>query len=178
MEDWQSIVKENSPAVWRTAYRILGNEADASDCYQETFIAALEAARREPVRKWAAFLCRIATNQALDQLRRRVRQISRSDGPADWNQIASREAGPAEKAGYAELGEHLRQALTQLNPEQAEVFCLAALEGQSYREIAAQVKKTTSEVGVLLHRARTQLRELLSNFVSEESKNEVRHDRR
>ncbi|MCK5172149.1 MAG: hypothetical protein KAR47_02090 [Planctomycetes bacterium] len=40
VEDWQSIVEEYGSRVWRTAYRLLGNDADASDCFQETFLSA------------------------------------------------------------------------------------------------------------------------------------------
>jgi len=31
--DWQLIVNEQGPLVWQTAYRLLGNEADAADCF-------------------------------------------------------------------------------------------------------------------------------------------------
>ena len=60
-------------AVWRTAYRLLGNRADADECFQEAFLAALEVSRREPVRDWGALLRRLAAARALDRLRRRYR---------------------------------------------------------------------------------------------------------
>ena len=39
--DWPAIVREHGPLVWRTALRILGDDSEAADCYQETFISAL-----------------------------------------------------------------------------------------------------------------------------------------
>ena len=52
MIDWERIVREAGPGVWRTARRLLGNRADAEEVWQETFAAALELSRRtrEPVR--------------------------------------------------------------------------------------------------------------------------------
>ena len=53
MTDWEGIVRDEGPAVWRTAQRLLGNAADADECFQETFAAAVELVRRktEPVRQ-------------------------------------------------------------------------------------------------------------------------------
>jgi hypothetical protein len=38
MTDWSQVVQEHGPLVWRTAYRLLGNEADAADCFQRAFV--------------------------------------------------------------------------------------------------------------------------------------------
>jgi RNA polymerase sigma-70 factor (ECF subfamily) len=68
---------------------------------------------------------------------------------------------PSRIAEAAELGEHLRDALARLDARQAEVFCLACLEGFDYRQIAAQLGVTINHVGVLLNRAKSSLRERL-----------------
>lgn len=60
-----------------------------------------------------------------------------------------------------ELAEHLRKALSTLDPRQAQVFCLACLEELSYREIAEQLDVTVNHVGVLLSRARSSLQKRL-----------------
>ena len=57
--------------------------------------------------------------------------------------------------------ERLRLALAQLDARQAEVFCLARIEGMSYGEIAERLTLSVSNVGVLLNRARTALRRRL-----------------
>ena len=77
MQDWQTIVTEYGPLVWRTAYRLLANHADAADCFQETFLAALELSRRQPVRNMSGLLVRLATTRAIDRLRQRGRQEHR-----------------------------------------------------------------------------------------------------
>jgi RNA polymerase sigma-70 factor, ECF subfamily len=87
MPDWQEILSREGPAVWRTAYRILGNQADADECFQEAFLAALEVSRREHVAHWRALLQRLATARAVDRLRERVRRRSREQA-ADMSAVA------------------------------------------------------------------------------------------
>ena len=52
------------------AYRMLGNDAGATDCFQERFIAALNFAGRERIENWPELLKKIATMQALQLLRK------------------------------------------------------------------------------------------------------------
>jgi len=59
MPDWQSIVSQDGPAAWRTAYRLLGNRADADECFQETCLAALAVSRREVVHNWRGLFLRL-----------------------------------------------------------------------------------------------------------------------
>jgi RNA polymerase sigma-70 factor (ECF subfamily) len=161
MPDWDEIVRRDGPAVWRTAYRLLNNAADADECFQEVFVAALEVARREQVKNWRALLLRLAAARAVDRLRERCRRRSRQQ-TADWNELAGNEPQPSQGAEDAELAQRLRDALAQIPAQQAEVFCLHSLEGWSYQEIAEQLSLTLNTVGVLLHRARKRLRELLA----------------
>ena len=162
MPDWQEIVSRHSPTVWRTAYRLLGNRAEAADCLQETFLAALEISRRQKVRNWPGLLIRLCTYRALDELRRRLRRTQQLNGLAKWATVPSSNPGPVELTQAAELSARLRLALTQLPAQQAEVFCMRFLEDLTYRDIARQLGIKTSAVSVLLHRARLRLRELLS----------------
>jgi RNA polymerase sigma-70 factor, ECF subfamily len=159
MPDWQEIIDRDGKAVWQTAYRIVGNRADADECFQEAFLAALEVSRREEVRNWRALLQRLATARAVDRLRSRYRQGSQQR-PDDWDALP----GPAPTASQivedSELADWLASALASLPLQQAEVFCLHCREDWSYREIAQHLAITVDSVGVLLHRARKQLRAL------------------
>ena len=161
MTDWTTIVDQHGQLVWATAWRLLGNPADALDCYQETFLEAVKVARREPVDNWGALLRHLATARALDSLRARCRRRNRTDPRADPAALASCAAGPGQEAEADELAERLRVALAQLPHDQAEVFCLSCMDKLSYREIGERLTLTTNAVGVLLHRARQRLRELL-----------------
>jgi RNA polymerase sigma-70 factor, ECF subfamily len=161
MPDWPQIVEQHGPMVWRTAYRLLNSDADAADCFQRAFLSALELERKEGIRNWPALLKRLATARALESVRRRCRESNRLTGLVDNTIIDRKEVGPAKAAEASELAEHLREALAALDCRQAQIFCLACLDELSYQEIAEQLGITVSHVGVLLNRARAELRERL-----------------
>ncbi|MCH8044681.1 MAG: sigma-70 family RNA polymerase sigma factor [Planctomycetes bacterium] len=173
MTDWQAVVGRHAGGMWQTAYRLLNNHDDAADCVQDALLAALQIARREPVRNWAALLSRLVTCRALDRLRRRMRRAAVEDTPLDWAEVASDDAGPVQQAQAAELADRLCGALTELPQQQAEVFCLRYFSRLSYRAIARQLDLRPSAVGVVLHRARGRLQELLEPVVSEEKNHET-----
>ncbi|NLF33093.1 MAG: sigma-70 family RNA polymerase sigma factor [Planctomycetes bacterium] len=162
MADWPSIVEMHAGGVWRTAYRLVGNDADAADCVQEAFVAALAVSRRQSVENWPALLGRLVTCRALDLLRRRVRHRRRHEELACWDGVACPSAGPERHAEAAELSARLRDALGKLPSRQAEIFCLRFLNELSYEDIARQLGMKPSAVGVALHRARRRLRGLLT----------------
>ena len=161
MEDWDGIVTREGPAVWRTVYRLLGNRADADECFQETFLGALQLAQKQPLRDARAILQRMATLRAVDRLRRRYRQRDREES-ADWENHPGTAVSPTDVAEAAELSEQLRAALAELAPKQAQAFCLFSLEGWNYQQIAAHLETSVDAVGVLLHRARAKLRARLA----------------
>src|SRR5262245_30732753 len=117
MTNWPEIVSLHGPLVWRTAGRLLTNEADASDCFQRTFVSALEFAREKPVRNWPALLRRIAIARAMEQLRDRYRRSVRQ---ADWpSPIADESAlDPSASLEAAELADQMRQALAKIDQRQ------------------------------------------------------------
>ena len=161
MMDWSQLVQKHGPVVWRTVYRLLGNEADASDCFQNTFVSAVQLSRTQAVRNWPGLLRRMATTSALERLRRRYRESGRLTAFSDGSALDAIEVEPAQAAQDSEFAEDLRVALTRLDERQAHVFCLACVEDLSYREIAGQIGVTVNHVGVLLNRAKSRLRELL-----------------
>jgi len=167
MTDWPTLVREQGPNIWRIAYRMLGNHADAADCVQDTFAAALALSRREAVTSWPGLLRHLVTRNGLDRLRRRYRE--RTDGLHLSADIAAVAAGPLENAEAVELASCLRLALVRLPQQEAEVFYLRCLEDMTYQEIATHLGLEVNAVGVALHRARARLRELLAGFLTERS---------
>jgi RNA polymerase sigma-70 factor (ECF subfamily) len=161
MVDWNEVIRHEGPAVWRIAYRLLRNEADADECFQETFLAAFEVWNRQPVRNWPALLHRLATSRAIDRIRKQVRR-RQTEVPADFTLAASTAGDPVDHAEANELAGALRYAVGQLPERQAEVFCLHELSAWSHQQIAEQLGITANAVGVILHRARQKLAELLN----------------
>jgi RNA polymerase sigma-70 factor (ECF subfamily) len=160
MIDWDDVMRREGSAVWRTAYRILRNEADADECFQETFLAALEVANRQPIRNWPALLQRIATNRAIDRLQKQMRRRRREE-VVDVAQAAGPAIDPTQRAEAEELSAALRWALAQLPPRNAAAFCLHELGDWSYQQLAEQLGTSAGAVGVMLHRTRQKLQELM-----------------
>jgi RNA polymerase sigma factor (sigma-70 family) len=171
MTNWDTIVANDGPMVWRTLWRLLANRADVEECFQETFVVALKLSRRESIDSWPALLCRLATARGMDRLRKRYRQVDRlpihadDQSPTDRSRAgaAATHADPAALAIAAELSDRLREALAKLPERQAELFYLHALCGWSHREIGERTDMTENAVGVAIHRARQRLRELFGN---------------
>jgi RNA polymerase sigma-70 factor, ECF subfamily len=169
MMNWDAIVANDGPMVWRTLWRLLANRADVEECFQETFLAALTLSHRETVECWPAVLCSLATARGMDRLRKRYRRgdhpqncgLGSSDGRLAG--ATSTDAGPVEHAVARELSARLRAALAQLPEKQAEVFYLHALCGWSHREVGQRMGTTENAVGVMIHRVRQRLRELLGD---------------
>jgi RNA polymerase sigma-70 factor (ECF subfamily) len=173
--DWDAIVRDHGPAVWRTARRLLGNRADAEECFQETFVDAVELVQRtnEPVRHWSALLVRLATARSVDRLRQRVRRSSREEAGETELSIDRRiNSPPPDVAEAAEMSQRLRDALTHLPAKQSDVFCLHCLEGWSYREIAEHLGISEEDVGVSLHRARAALKERIATILGSDANSE------
>lgn len=169
--DWQAIVARHGPVVWQTAYRLLGNRADAADCFQETFLAALEISRREPVRRISGLLVRLATTRAIDRLRQRTRQDQYQACGSDPACSGRHDGDPADHAEINELTHRLRKAIAELPPREAKAFCLRYFSELSYREVARELDIRPNATGVLLHRAKARLREILNS--EELQENEV-----
>lgn len=157
--DWQKIIKKHGPSVWKTAYRLLGDSTDTADCFQETFICALEVSHRQHVRNFSALLVRLATSRAIDRLRRRFSSQQVRIDSADLTTRPSTNPGPAQEAQNHELSERLRKSLSELPAQQAQAFCLRYLNDMSYRQIAKELDIKKSATAVLLHRAKRKLRD-------------------
>lgn len=160
MPDWEEILRRDGPAAWRTAYRLTGNRADADECLQEALVVAVGiAARGGPVLEGPAPAPR--DGPGIDRLRKRRRRGA-FEPVADWDALGGSSPSPVDSAEEAELAGSLRAALGRIPPKQAEAFTLHALEGWSYGEVAEHLGATVDAVGVLLHRARARLRQLLA----------------
>src|SRR5271166_6943731 len=164
MTDWEAVVGQHVEIVRRTVYRLVGNDADAWDCVQETFLEAVRIDRREPVHDWPALLRHLATARALDLLRMRSRQRCRCSAEADLAQAISREPNPSGHAEASELADRLRAAVGQLPRRQAQVFCLTCFEQMTSEEVGQRLGISPTAARMLLSRARRRLQRLLEPF--------------
>lgn len=143
--------------VYRYAFAVLGNHADAEDVVQTTFLNAYRALEQgvRP-RKPSSWLLTIASNaikQRFRQEQSRPRQVELDDRIADT--ATGDEEGPS-------VGE-LLTALSKIPPQQRQAIVLREFEGRSYAEIAEILGVTTSALETLLFRARRSLTEELQH---------------
>jgi RNA polymerase sigma-70 factor (ECF subfamily) len=133
--------------VFRTAYRITGNSADAEDVLQAVFLRLLRRdPSAEPLEDPQSYLRRSAINASLDIVR--ARQQAKS---------VPLEESPPGPDDQRELKDSLRRAMAALNPRSAEIFALRFFEGYTNPEIARILRMSQVHVAVLLHRTRKQL---------------------
>lgn len=164
MVDWPGIIRDHGPLVWRIAHRLLHRDADVADCFQQTFLSAVQLSAGTTVRNWRGVLARIATARSLDLLRGRHRESHRLQSLHDNAPDDRALPDPSDLASGGELAAALRMALSEIDAQQAETFCLVCLEGLSNREAATALGVTANHAGVLLHRARAALRDRLMAF--------------
>ena len=164
MTDWPEIMAKHGGIVWKTVCRLVGDDADSRDCFQESFVAALEFSRKHTVRNWPGLLKRLATVRALDCLRKRLGIAAMPLIDRGIAEPSSPVRSPSSFAEEKELFDELRAALSVMPPDQAEACCLRYLENMSYQQISDQLDVTVNYVGVLLHRAKSALQVQLAAF--------------
>ena len=139
--------------------RVTGHPEDALDATQEALIAVTRGLHRYDGRSlFTTWLYRVATNAALDELRRRKRHATLAAEPADDA------ARPAEDhADLALRRAAVQAALATLSPRDREVVALRFHAGLETAEVADVLGVSRSNAATLLHRAMTKLREALDD---------------
>lgn len=159
-EGLEEVYVAHHARMFRAAYRVTGNSADAEDVLQTVFLR-LAKAGAGTIANVESYLHRAAVNAALDLLR--ARRATRSV-PIDEAAGVSARSSARETP---QLREKLRQAVAQLHPTAAEMFALRYFEDTENAEIAQLLGTTPGVVAVTLHRARTRLQELLRSEMGE-----------
>ncbi len=148
-EAFELIVAAKGEPMFRTALAILGNEADARDATQETFVASWrQLGRLRDFDRFDAWIGRILINECRMALRhrRRVREVPIPDSPSDRAAVA-----PAADATDFDA------AFNRLSVDQRSILVLHHLHGYGVREIGAWLGIPTGTVKWRLSRARAAL---------------------
>ena len=151
---FEGMYRRHVPSIYRYTLAVLGNEADAEDATQQTFLSAYKAWERgERPQRPHNWLITIAHNVCRQRFRERARRPAEVRLESD--ELPSPEVDPL--LGATEI----RSALEQLAFNQRAALVMRELGGTSYRDIAAALGITESAVETLLFRARRALREQL-----------------
>jgi RNA polymerase sigma-70 factor (ECF subfamily) len=171
-----SLVRRHEARVVRLAARLLGDADAALDAAQEAFVKAWRALPRfQGESRFSTWLVRIVINQCRNDLRRRrtvkhTRPLS-LDAPAAGDGsvadgVAGRSPDPFAVARGREVERALGAALSRLDPEAREVVWLRDAEDLSYEDIAEVLGVPVGTVRSRLHRARADLRRLMSGVLA------------
>src|SRR5215211_5835762 len=159
---WDEVVRTHSARVYRLAFRLTGNRADAEDLTQEVFVRVFRALDNYRPGTFEGWLHRITTNLFLDLARRRAR-IRFEALPEDAERVPGRERSPEQVYHDDNLDGDVQRALDALPPDFRAAVVLCDIEGLSYEEIAATLGIKLGTVRSRIHRGRTLLREALAH---------------
>jgi RNA polymerase sigma-70 factor (ECF subfamily) len=178
---YRRLVERHSANVYNVALKLLGDEQEAEDVLQETFLNAFRAIDRfEERSSLSTWLYRIAYNASLMRLRKRGQMTTFSlDRPpgeqdesewtvsrhlTDWSTI------PDDQLLTAEAREEMDRAIAELPETLRSTFVLRDIQGLSGAETAEILGITVQAVKNRLHRARLRLRDRLSDYFAERIK--------
>jgi RNA polymerase sigma-70 factor (ECF subfamily) len=152
-----------SPLLLRALRRQIGNEADAAEIVQQTFLQ-MHRARNDfdTGRRLRPWLMTIAFNLRREHFRRRGR---RPEAPLEVEPTAPDRGDPVERAGEAS---RLRAALATLPAGQREVIEMHWLDELSFPEVAEITGLTVSAVKVRAHRGYKLLRQALETVTGDD----------
>lgn len=170
------LVERHSKPIFRVAYRMTGNEHDADDVVQETFLRAYRTLDRfEERANFSTWLHRIAVNCSLDLLRARGRHDRHYGGDPEEAEMTgaarSDAALPDRLLLSAELQAHVSKAMERLTGNERTAFVLRHFEGMPVEEIGKTLGIQVNAAKHTIFRAVRKLRESLEPFVRSTSCN-------
>ena len=157
MPSWGELVAEHADSVYRLAFRLSGNQHDAEDLTQETFMRVFRSLKNYQPGTFEGWLHRITTNLFLDMVRHRGK-IRMEALPEDYERVPGNDMTPEQAYTVANLDPALQEALDDLSPDFRVAVILCDVVGLSYDEIAETLGVKMGTVRSRIHRGRTQLR--------------------
>jgi RNA polymerase sigma-70 factor, ECF subfamily len=179
-EKFGQILSSGLPSLYRGAYRLLGNAADAEDAVQDALLAAythLDQFRGQS--KMSTWLVAIVHNSARMQLRRRLRHVhipldeptGELEEHSTLQRLPDRRPSPEDDCRNTELSRRLTHCQSQLTPTLRKAFQLREIDGLSIRETARVLGVPLGTVKAQSARARKKLRHLMRRGLRPRTRN-------
>ena len=170
---FRDLVQRHSRPIFRLAYRMTGNEHDADDVVQETFLRAYRQIDRfEERANFSTWVHRIAVNCSLDLLRSRGRHEKNritnnvdEDGEDMTPEFESTDPQPDRLLLSNEMKQHVAKALERLSGNERTAFILRHFEGMPVEEIGKTLGIQVNAAKHTIFRAVRKLRESLEPLV-------------
>lgn len=156
--------------VYGLAVYLLGRTAEAEDVTQEVLLTLWEHLGEVDEDRLLPWLLRVTRNACIDRMRkrkayRRVVAPAPEDGLGD---AVGHDLLPDADAEAADLRQHLREALAQLDDPYRSILILREIQGLSYQEISAAMDLPLNTMKVYLHRGRKRLRTTIRTMLHQE----------
>lgn len=170
-EAFRLLVDRHTRSIYGVAYRMTGNQQDAEEIMQETFLRAYKALYKFELRSsFATWIYRIAVNRCLDFLKAKkmTDTVQIADDPNEGEreiQIAAGNPGPDRLLMSNEARQKIDQAIGLLSPTERVAFTMRHMEGKSIEEISKTLKVRASAAKNSIFRAVQKIRQELSPLV-------------
>ncbi len=152
------LYKKYGDRIYRFCLKLLGDEAQAKDAFQETFVKVYENSKKFYGENFTAWVFTIARHTCLNMIRAKKDIESYDDYVHGQSVEMNHDFG---------LQKSLQDAIQSLPIILKEALLLREYEGHSYQEIAEILEIDLSLAKVRVHRARVQLRKILKPIVKE-----------
>ena len=159
---WGDLYREYAPAIFRFCRRTMPTKEDAEDATMEIFMKLREKlAQFDPSRSFTAWLYKVAANHCWDMLRRRKARHEKDTDDVNELPLEAPEPNQLERLIEERSSEEVRKALAKLGARARMALVMRYYSEMSYDEIADALGVRRPFVGVVLLRARHELREAL-----------------
>lgn len=164
---YAALVAHHSRSIFRVAYRITGNEADAEEVVQDAFMRGYRKLESfESRANFGTWIYRIAVRCALDKINRRGNENAQTNIPADAEpetvQVPDRAPSPEQILLSGEVGAFREAAMFSLTTLERTAFTLRHMEDCSMEEIAAVLDIAPNAAKQAVYRAVHKLRQRLA----------------
>jgi RNA polymerase sigma-70 factor, ECF subfamily len=165
MEALRLLVETHQARIIGTISKMLGSDAESEDLAQQVFIRVWKSAPRyQPTAKFTTWLFRITRNLVFNELRRKRHFADQTEEIPEPTERADQE--PDQVLLGEELQLAIRDAINRLPESQRMAIILRRYEEMPYEEIAKVMGTTIPAVKSILFRARAELRERLSKYLT------------
>ena len=159
---WGDLYREFAPAIFRFCRRAMPTREDAEDATMEIFMKLRDKlVQYDQSRPFAAWLYRVAANHCWDMLRRRKARHDKDTQDIEDLPLEAPEPNQLEKLIEERTSEEVRKALDKLGARARMALVMRYYSDMSYDEIADALGVRRPFVGVVLLRARHELRQAL-----------------
>ena len=161
-EAWGDLYREYAPAIFRFCRRALPTREDAEDATTDVFVKVHEKLHQyDATRPFSSWLYKVAANHCWDLLRRRKIRQDKETEDVDSVPLEHPDANQLEQLIEKRTSEEVRKALSKMGTRARMALVMRYYSDMSYDEIADELGVRRAFVGVVLLRARHELRHAL-----------------